>query len=115
MLAEFGKFLAPVFAPAGFGDWRLVAALLAGIGAKEAALSTLGVLFGGGQGLAAAMGNAGLLSPASALSFLIFYALYFPCTATLSAMRRKERRFLWLPLVFAYLFAVFVYQIARWL
>lgn len=115
MLAEFGKFLAPVFAPAGFGDWRLVAALLAGIGAKEAALSTLGVLLGGGQGLAAAMGNTGLLTPASALSFLIFYSLYFPCTATLSAMRRKERRLLWLPLVFAYLLAVLVYQTARWL
>lgn len=111
ILATFGRWLAPVFAPAGFGDWRIVAALLAGIGAKEASLSTLGVLLGGGQNLSAALASSEILTPASALSFLIFYTLYFPCAATLSTMRKREKRYLWFPLLFAYILSVLVYQV----
>ena len=112
ILSDIGRAISPVFLPAGFGDWRLTAALLAGIGAKEAALSTLGVLLGGEQ-LGASLLASGILTPASAVSFLIFYTLYFPCAATVSALRGKEKRFLWLPLVFAYLLAFAVFQIIR--
>ena len=113
LLAMIGTWLAPLLSPLGLGDWRIAAALLAGVGAKEAALSTLGVLLGGGENLPAALAASGLLTPASALSLLIFYTLYFPCMATVSTLRRQQRRWLWLPLVFAYLLAAAVYQLSR--
>lgn len=112
ILADIGRVLSPVFLPTGFGDWRLIAALLAGIGAKEASLSTLGILLGD-RPLGETLLASGILTPASAVSFLIFYTLYFPCVATVSALRREERRLLWLPPVFAYLLAAAFFQITQ--
>lgn len=113
LLAMIGAWLAPVLSPLGLGDWRIASALLAGVGAKEAALSTLGVLLGGNGDLPAALSASGLLTPASAVSLLIFYTLYFPCISTVSALRRREKRYIWLPLLSAYLLAAAVYQISR--
>lgn len=89
IIAAVGRFIAPVFAPMGFGIWQAAAALLAGISAKEAVVSTLGVLLGvsGETGLAAAL--SGLFSPASALAFMVFVLLYTPCVAAIAAMRRE--------------------------
>lgn len=111
LLAQLGGWLAPLLAPIGLQDWRLVAALLAGLGAKEATLSTLGVLLetGGAQGVGTALLSSGLLSARSAFSFLVFYLLYAPCTATLSVQPRPRK---WLlPLGFAYLLALAVYRL----
>lgn len=80
--------MAPIFAPLGFGDWRVATALVTGVMAKEAVISTLGVLMGVGTNLgAAALG--GLFSLRSAVSFLVFCLLYTPCVAALAAVKRE--------------------------
>lgn len=88
LLAIIGTWIAPVFAPLGFGDWRVATALLTGLMAKEAVISTLGVLMNVGANLgSAALG--GLFTLPSAVSFLVFCLLYTPCVATLAALRRE--------------------------
>ena len=88
LLAIVGAWLAPVFAPLGFGDWRVATALVTGVMAKEAVISTLGVLMGVGANLSAAA-LSGLFSLRSAVSFLVFCLLYTPCVAALAAVRRE--------------------------
>ena len=83
ILAMVAGWGAPLFAPAGFGDWRIVVALIAGFMAKESVVSTLGVLFKGKTALAA------VLSPASALSLLVFCLLYTPCVAAIASIKRE--------------------------
>ena len=88
LLAIIGTWIAPVFAPLGFGDWRVATALLTGLMAKEAVISTLGVLMNTGANI----GSAALLTlftTRSALSFLVFCLLYTPCVAALAAFRRE--------------------------
>lgn len=88
LLAIIGTWIAPVFAPLGFGDWRVATALLTGLMAKEAVISTLGVLMNVGANLgSAALGN--LFTLPSAVSFLVFCLLYTPCVAALAALRRE--------------------------
>ena len=88
LLAIIGTWLAPIFAPLGFGDWRVATALVTGLMAKEAVISTLGVLMGVGANLgSAALGS--LCTLPSAVSFLVFCLLYTPCVAALAALRRE--------------------------
>ena len=88
LLAIIGTWIAPVFAPLGFGDWRVATALLTGLMAQEAVISTLGVLMNVGANLgSAALG--GLFTLPSAVSFLVFCLLYTPCVAALAALRRE--------------------------
>lgn len=82
LLAIIGMHIAPFFAPLGFADWRIVTSLVTGIMAKEAVVSTLGVLLGAG-GLASAF------TLKSALSFLTFCLLYTPCVAAISTIKRE--------------------------
>jgi ferrous iron transporter FeoB len=88
LLALIGKLIAPIFAPAGFGDWRAVTALISGFTAKEAVVSTLTVLTGAN---AAQLGEAlaSIFTPLSAFSFLLFTLLYTPCVAAVAAMKRE--------------------------
>ncbi|MDO4798185.1 MAG: ferrous iron transport protein B [Coriobacteriales bacterium] len=83
ILAMLGGLLAPLFGPIGFGDWRFVTALIAGFMAKETVVSTLTVLFDSSASLISA------LSPAAAVSFLVFCLLYTPCIAAIAAVRRE--------------------------
>ncbi len=83
ILAMLAGFLAPIFRPVGFGDWRVVTALIAGFMAKESVVSTLNVLFGTEAGVLAA------LSPLSAVSLLVFCLLYTPCVAAIASIRRE--------------------------
>lgn len=88
LLAIIGTWLAPIFAPLGFGDWRVATALVTGLMAKEAVISTLGVLMGVGANLSSsALGT--LFTLPSAVSFLVFCLLYTPCVAALAALRRE--------------------------
>ena len=88
LLAIIGTWIAPGFAPLGFGDWRVATALLTGLMAKEAVISTLGVLMNVGANLgSAALGS--LFTLPSAVSFLVFCLLYTPCVAALAALRRE--------------------------
>ena len=88
LLALIGHFLAPLFAPLGFGDWRMATALITGFTAKEAVVSTLGVLLHAStDGLGTVLTST--YSPAVALSFLAFTLLYTPCVAAIAAIRRE--------------------------
>ena len=82
LLATIGRFLAPVFAPLGFGNWRCATALISGFIAKESVVSTIEVLLGG-----AALST--LFTEKTALSFLVFTLLYTPCVAAITAIRRE--------------------------
>nr|WP_308758961.1 ferrous iron transport protein B [uncultured Anaerotignum sp.] len=88
ILAAIGHLLAPLFAPLGFDDWRIPTALITGFTAKEAVISTLGVLMGTST---AALGPAlhSLFTPVSAISFLVFTLLYTPCVAAIAAVKRE--------------------------
>ena len=82
LLALIGRWIAPVFRPLGFGDWRCATALISGFIAKESVVSTLQVLLGG-----AAISS--LLSTRAAVSFLVFTLLYTPCVAAVATIRRE--------------------------
>lgn len=83
ILAWIAGLISPVFKPLGFGDWRTSTSLIAGFLAKESVVSTLSVLFGGTEGIVAAM------NPAAALSFLVFCLLYTPCIAAIASIKRE--------------------------
>ena len=88
LLAMIGQLLAPLFAPLGFNDWRIPTALITGFSAKEAVVSTLGVLMNTSmEGLEVALGT--LFTPISAISFLVFTLLYTPCMAAVAAVKRE--------------------------
>ena len=84
LLALVGSLIAPLFAPLGFGDWRVSTALITGFTAKESVVSTLTVLLGGST---AALSS--LFTPFTAVVFLVFTLLYTPCVAAIAAVRRE--------------------------
>ena len=83
ILAVVAGLVAPLFAPLGFGDWRISTALISGFMAKESVVSTLSVLTGSMDVIHK------ILTPASALSLLIFCLLYTPCVAAISSVKRE--------------------------
>ena len=88
LLATVGQLIAPIFAPLGFADWRMVTALISGFSAKEAVVSTLAVLMNTSVSeLSGAL--TGLFTPLSAVSFLVFTLLYTPCVAAVATIRRE--------------------------
>ena len=88
LLAAAGTVLAPLFAPLGFGDWRVSTALITGFIAKESVISTLGILTGAGADVTVeALGS--LFTTVTAVSFLVFTLLYTPCVAAISAVKRE--------------------------
>lgn len=84
LLAQIGSLVAPLFAPLGFGDWRVSTALITGFMAKESVVSTLTVLLGGKTALLST-----LFTPFTAYVFLIFTLLYTPCVAAVATVRRE--------------------------
>lgn len=83
ILARIAGVVSPVFAPLGFGDWRIVTALMAGFMAKESVVSTLSVLLDGTGSLLS------IISPVSAGALLVFCLLYTPCVAAVAAIKRE--------------------------
>lgn len=83
ILAMAAGVIAPVFAPLGFGDWRISTALITGFMAKESVVSTLTVLLGTGETITE------ILTPASAVSLLVFCLLYTPCVAAIASVKRE--------------------------
>ncbi len=86
ILADIAGIISPIFAPLGFGDWRISTALISGFMAKESVVSTLNVLFGAGASITA------LISPVSAAALLVFCLLYTPCIAAIASIRRELGR-----------------------
>lgn len=87
LLADVGRLAAPFFAPLGFGDWRATSALITGLSAKEAVVSTLTVL---AEGSILPVMLAQIFTPVSAFSFLVFCLLYAPCAASMAAMAKAS-------------------------
>ncbi len=88
LLAMVGQLIAPIFKPLGFGDWRMVTALISGFTAKEAVVSTLAVLLGTSMAeLDLALTS--IFTPLAAVSFLVFTLLYTPCVASIATIRRE--------------------------
>ena len=83
MLAVIAGFIAPLFAPLGFGDWRISTALIAGFMAKESVVSTLSVLLKDAEAITS------ILTPLSAISLLVFCLLYTPCVAAVASIKRE--------------------------
>ena len=83
LLASISGWLAPIFAPLGFGDWRVVTSLVSGFMAKESVVSSLSLLYGSADILLAS------LTPVSAASLLVFSLLYTPCVAAVSSIKRE--------------------------
>jgi ferrous iron transport protein B len=83
ILAVISGIFAPIFAPLGLGDWRIVTALVTGFIAKESVVSTLEVLFGAEGGIETA------LTAASAATLLVFSLLYTPCVAAIASIKRE--------------------------
>ena len=102
-----GKTVEPIFAVQGF-DWRLDVSLIAGVGAKEIVASTIGVLYGD---------NAYNFSQLTAYSFLLFVLIYFPCIATIAAIKQESGSWRWAffaaiyTTVLAWVVSALVYQI----
>ena len=137
-IGKFGKAIEPAIEPLGF-DWRMGVSILAGIPAKEIIVSTMGVLFTStgaepqGQEdvmsskissqvhLTGELKGDALFTSISAFSFLLFILLYFPCIATLSAVRKETGTWTWPAFMFfyttvlAYLMSFSFYQIATYL
>lgn len=82
LLALIGRWIAPVFAPLGFADWRCATSLISGFIAKESVVSTLEVLLGGAP-------LSTMFTNRSAASFLVFTLLYTPCIAAVATIRRE--------------------------
>jgi ferrous iron transport protein B len=99
ILAAIGGFIAPIFKPLGFDDWRAVTALLTGITAKESVVSTLEILFGLSKNPASLASS---FTVASAYSFLVFTLLYTPCIAALAALKREMQSNKWFALTLCY-------------
>ena len=83
ILAVVSGYIAPLFAPLGFGDWRISTALITGFMAKESVVSTLSVLLGKTASLAE------ILNPLGAASLLVFCLLYTPCVAAIASIKRE--------------------------
>ena len=123
LLAAIGGFIAPIFAPLGFGEWQPVAASLSGFTAKEAIVSTMGVLANVAESqsedtvtVAQAI-QAWFPSAVAAFSFLLFNLLDSPCLAAIATMAQQmqSRKWLWFAIlfqnVFAYVVCLIVYQV----
>lgn len=88
LLAVLGRWVAPIFTPLGFGDWRISTSLITGFTAKEAVVSTMSVLCGTSMSnLPQTLGS--FFTPLSAVSFLVFTLLYTPGVAAIAAIRRE--------------------------
>lgn len=116
ILAEIGRFLSPVFAPLGLGDWRLTTSIITGLTAKEAVVSTLAVLFGvASESLSAVLSAA--FSPLQGFCFLAFVVLYMPCVAAVAAVRKelgsgwKAALAMFSQTVVAYLVTLIIYNV----
>ena len=88
ILAAIGRVISTIFIPLGFNDWRITTSLISGFTAKEAVVSTLGVLTGTSTAELSSVLSA-MFSPASAVSFLVFTLLYTPCVAAVATIKKE--------------------------
>jgi ferrous iron transport protein B len=120
VLEQIGRAIAPVFSPAGFGQWQPAVALLFGVAAKETVVGAFGTLFAGSSGglsevIAADLG----WTPLVAFAFMTMLLLYIPCVATLVTIKRETGSWKWTLFTVAYTLglgwtvATLIYQVGR--
>ncbi len=124
ILASVGSILAPVFAPLGWGDWKMAVAAITGLIAKENVVGTFGILFGFAE--VAEDGEeiwgqlAGSMTAAAAYSFLVFNLLCAPCFAAMGAIRREMNNIKWFwfaigyQTLLAYVVSLCIFQLGTW-
>ena len=110
ILAVIAGWIAPIFSPMGYGDWRITTALFTGFLAKETVVSTINVLFGAGTIIST------VISPLSAMALLVFCLLYTPCVAAVTSVKRElGTRWMFIIIAFqcviAWLMSLIVYGI----
>ena len=88
LLAVIGQWIAPIFRPLGFGDWRMATSLITGFSAKEAVVSTMAVLTGTSMDELPRQLSS-MFTPLAATAFLVFTLLYTPCVAAVAAIKRE--------------------------
>lgn len=119
ILGMIGSVIAPILKPAGFGNWQAGVALITGLGAKEAVVATMGIVYGAAEGpeLTAAIQH--IFTPLTAVSFMVFSLLYAPCAAAIGTIKRETNsaKWAWFTVIYttvlAWIMAVLVYQIGR--
>ncbi len=125
ILAVTGRAIAPLFAPLGWGDWRMAVAAVTGLIAKENVVATSGILFGFAEvtedGAEIWTALAGAMSGVGAYSFLVFNLLCAPCFAAMGAIRREMNSAKWFwsaigyQTILAYIVSMCIYQIGTWI
>ncbi len=125
ILAIIGSVIAPIFAPLGWGDWKMAVAAVTGLIAKENVVGTFGILFGFGEVAedgAEIWGQlAGSMTAIAAYSFLVFNLLCAPCFAAMGAIKREmnNAKWFWFAIgyqtVLAYIVSLCVYQMGTWI
>lgn len=125
ILAKIGSVIAPVFAPLGWGDWKMAVAAVTGLIAKENVVGTFGILFGFAEvaedGAEIWGALAGSMTAVAAYSFLVFNLLCAPCFAAMGAIKREMNNAKWFwfavgyQTLLAYVVSLCVYQIGTWI
>ena len=119
LLGMIGNFIAPIFAPLGFGTWQAAVALIAGLAAKEVIVSTFGTLGGMNEDDESGMTHLiqDTFTPLSAYSFMAFTLLYIPCFSTIAAIKHEMNGYRWalvmcaITFVTAYVVSFLIYNI----
>ena len=118
-IGQVGHTIEPLIEPLGF-DWKLGIGLLSGVGAKELVVSTLGVLYTN-DGDTSTLSERIPITPLAALCYMVFVLIYFPCIATLAAIRQESGSWKWAlfaavyTTLLAWIVTFALYQIGGWL
>lgn len=121
-LEPIGRAIAPIFSPAGFGQWQAAVTLIFGVLAKEVVVGTFGTLFTGAEelgGLGNVIGFELGWTPLIAFAFMVMSLVYVPCMAVIAVIRRETNSWKWTgfvvgyTLVLGWILAVLIYQIGR--
>ena len=119
LIAVIGNVIAPIFAPLGFGNWQATVASVTGLVAKENIVGTMGILYGGQEGVSVYAAMAASFTAVSGYAFLAFNLLCAPCFAAMGAIKREMNNTKWFWIAigyqcgFAYLVALVINQIGR--
>lgn len=119
ILGVIGSFVAPIFAPLGFGDWKSSVSMISGLIARESIVSTMGILHGAGDSGAISDIIASVYTPAAAYSIMTFCLLFIPCMAAVATLRREMNSGKWTAIalgfqaVTAWVITFIVYNICK--
>ena len=119
ILGMIGQFIAPIFAPLGFGTWQAAVSIIAGLAAKEVIVSTFGTLGGMEEGDERGITHLihDTFTPLSAYAFMAFTLLYTPCFGTIGAIKHETNGYRWalamcaITIVTAYIVSFLIYNI----